>query len=169
VVSFERAGDTPFLEANGFSEPNTISATVQVTYDLYDGGEVSDYLGELEARELELDVAKQQLEQSIYLELEEAYLNVKQAYGEILATAEAIVQAEENLRITRRRFEEGLAVVNDVIEAEALLLASQLSNTLATYNYYRAAAYIGKAVGVADLNYYLELRDKLALRDDENE
>jgi len=165
VVSFQRQGDNPLLAANGISDPNAISATVQVTYDLYDGGEASDYLSELDSRELELDVMKKQLEQSIYLELEGAYLNVKQAYGDIQATAEAIVQAEENLRITRRRFEEGLVVANNVIEAEALLLAARLSNTLATYNYYRAAAYVGKAVGVADMKYYLELKDTLGLDD----
>ncbi len=165
VVSFERMGDNPLLAANGISEPNSISATVQVTYDLYDGGEASDYLAELDSRELELDVMKKQLEQSIYLELEGAYLNVKQAYGDIRATSEAIEQAEENLRITRRRFEEGLIVANNVIEAEALLLAARLSNTLATYNYYRAAAYVGKAVGVANMKYYLELKDTLGLED----
>jgi len=169
VVSFERSGDNPLLSANGISEPNSISATVQVTYDLYDGGEVSDFLAELDSRELELDVMKKQIEQSIYLELEEAYLNVKQAYGDILAMAKAITQAEENLRITRRRFEEGLVVANNVIEAEALLLSAQLSNTFATYNYYRAAAFVGKAVGVADMNYYLELRDTLGLEDGSDE
>ena len=151
--------------SSGSGDPNAISATVQVTYDLYDGGEASDYLAELDSRELELDVMKKQLEQSIYLELEGAYLNVKQAYGDIRATSEAITQAEENLRITRRRFEEGLVVANNVIEAEALLLAARLSNTLATYNYYRAAAYVGKAVGVADMKYYLELKDTLGLDD----
>jgi hypothetical protein len=33
----------------------------------------------------------------------------------------------------------------------------------ALYNYYRSAAYVGKAVGVADIKYYLELKDKLGL------
>lgn len=168
VVSFNRQGDTPFLAASGFSDPNTISGTINVTYDLYDGGEISDYLAELDMLERELDIAKKQMEQSIYLELERAYLSIKQAYGEISLTQEAIVSAEENLRITRRRFEEGMAVTNDVIEAEALLLAAQLGYQHSRFNYYRAAAYVGKAVGVADMNYYLELKDTLGL-DDGNE
>jgi outer membrane protein len=95
--------------------------------------------------------------------LQQAYLSIKQAYGEIKITDEAIAAAEENLRIARRRFEEGLMVINDVIEAEALLLGAQLSNTHAVYNYYRAAAYVGKALGVADINYYVELKEEMGL------
>jgi outer membrane protein len=163
IVSYERAGDSLFLSAIEESDPDTVVGMVQVSYDLWDGGGTSDYLSELDRREKELDIAKMLLEQDIYLELEEAYLSIKQAYGEITTTGEAIASADENLRITRRRFEEGLAVSNDVIEAEALLLSAQLSNTHAIYNYYRAAAFVGKAVGVADMKYYIELKDKLGL------
>ncbi len=168
VVSYQRSGDTAVLSAPEFGDADSLSGILQITYDLYDGGQTSESLHELAKRERELDIAKQKLERDIYLELEQAYISIKQAYNQITATNEAITQAEENLRIARSRFDEGLLIINDVIEAEALLLEAQLKNQKAIYDYYRAAAYVGKAVGVADINYYLELKDIIGI-DDGNE
>ena len=163
VVTYDRKSDAPLLPATSFANPNTFTGTVQVTYDISDGGKVTDKLKELDKRQAELDLAKSKLQRQIYLEIEQAYLGVKQAYGDIKASETAITQADENLRISRLRFEEGLLVANDVIEAETLSLAAQLGYYHALYNYYRSAAYVGKAVGVADIKYYLELKDKLGL------
>jgi outer membrane protein TolC len=72
-----------------------------------------------------------QAEQQVRLAVREAYLEWKSS-GEELALARTIVRrAEENLSETRTRVENGAALNEDLLEAQAVLLEARLSLTSA--------------------------------------
>ncbi len=81
---------------------------------------------------------KNKLIDEIRLEVERYVLDVKTAMEKIAVTENAVAQAEENLRINRVRYEEGVGTATDVLDAVTLL-------TTAETNYYRAVYDLRKA------------------------
>lgn len=81
---------------------------------------------------------KNKLIDEIRLEVERYVLDAKTARNKIVVTENAVEQAEENLRINRIRYEEGVGTATDVLDAVTLL-------TTAETNYYRAVYDLRKA------------------------
>ncbi|HWR58404.1 MAG TPA: TolC family protein, partial [Thermodesulfovibrionales bacterium] len=67
----------------------------------------------------------------IRLEVEKNILDHKNATDRMKVTKDAVGQAEENMRINRVRYEEGVGTATEVLDAVTLL-------TVAETNYYRA-------------------------------
>ncbi len=66
----------------------------------------------------------------------------------LFAAAESAVgQAEENLRVTTDRFQEGVALSRDVLDAEVLLLQARTTRAQALADRALAAAWLRKAAG----------------------
>lgn len=74
---------------------------------------------------------KNRLVDDIKLEVEKYVLDAKTAREKISVTENAVQQAEENLRINRIRYDEGMGTASDVLDAVTLLTTAQT-------NYYRA-------------------------------
>ena len=88
-----------------------------------------------------------QLEDAIALEVIQAYLELKKS-GEQIGVAEQIVQqAEENYKITDRRFENGLALSTDVLDAELARLQGNLQLSQARVDNQIAQAALLRALG----------------------
>ncbi len=108
-------------------------------------------------RKWEVDAKKAQLEQAVLLEsqlkqlvlqeVKTAYLNVKESYRRIQTIQDAVTQAKENLRINNVRYQEQVATSTDVIDAQTLLLKTQVNLTVARIDYLSALARLEKAVG----------------------
>ncbi len=56
----------------------------------------------------------------IGLQVRQAWLNVKEAQKRIAVTQQAIEQAEENMKVTTDRYQQGLSTNTDVLRAETL-------------------------------------------------
>jgi outer membrane protein TolC len=81
---------------------------------------------------------KNKLIDEIRLEVERYALDAKTAREKIGVTENAVAQAEENLRINRIRYEEGMGTATDLLDAVTL-------STTAETNYYRAVYDLRKA------------------------
>ena len=101
-------------------------------------------------REQQLLEQKRKLIDDIKLEVEKNYLDLKNALEKIQVTKDAVGQAEENLRINRIRYEEGVGMSTDVVDAITLL-------TTAETNYYRAVYELQRARGRAPYAIGLDL------------
>jgi outer membrane protein TolC len=100
-------------------------------FNLFNGGATKAELSKLRYRSEQIREERKKLVDEIKLEVERYYLDEKSSRDNLLATKEAIKQAEENLRINRVRYEEGVGTATDVLDAISLF-------TLAHKNYYKA-------------------------------
>ena len=103
------------------------------TIPLFDGGQIA---ADVLRQRFALSGQRQrlrELELRIGLELESAWLNIQSASERIDATATAVKQAEEGLRIEREKYDQGKGTITDVLDAQSALLEAQTT-------YYRALA-----------------------------
>lgn len=79
---------------------------------------------------------------------------MKNAQEKILVTKDAIAQAEENLRINKIRYEEGIGTATDVIDAIAILTTAETNYYRAIYEFKKAEAGFLFAIGQNLLSAY---------------
>jgi outer membrane protein len=88
-----------------------------------------------------------QLKDAAAVEVRQNWLALKSAREKIGVAGDAVVQAEENLRVTNERFKEGVALNSDVLDAETALLQAKTGHTQALVDHELAMARLAKAVG----------------------
>ncbi|RLC45278.1 MAG: hypothetical protein DRH70_07835 [Candidatus Coatesbacteria bacterium] len=87
------------------------------------------------------------LEDSILLEVKQAFLSVDQAKKLIAVTKRAIEQAEENVRMNDERYAQNMVTMTDVLDAEVLLANARMNYYVALYGYDVAVARLLRAMG----------------------
>ena len=88
-----------------------------------------------------------QLKQQIFHEVKTAYLNLTASFKRIQTIRDSVKQARENKRINTLRYKEQVATSTDVIDAQTLLLKTEVNLTIARIDYLKALAGLEKAIG----------------------
>jgi len=129
-----RWGADPDIEQPGSEDAvNMGYAGLTLSVPLFEGGRITSRIRE--QRDL-LTAARRrlrQLELDIRLDVQTAVLTIRSNLERVRATEKAVEQAEESLRIERRKYEVGKGSITDVLDAQSALLDAQT-------NYYRALA-----------------------------
>lgn len=151
-----RAAFAPSISAFASSEhsddsyapnPNTWKAGIQLDFTPVAGG--ANYAGMMAARK-ELEAAKVSLmdfHDSLMLEVKERYLTWGEARDLLDLTKTMVREAEENMRITRDKYNQQLATATDVLDAHTELTSSKAQRTAAIYGLYSSAAALELAIG----------------------
>ena len=84
---------------------------------------------------------------AVALEVRQALLSLDEARALIGVAATGVKQSEEDLRVTRERFLEGLVLNTEVLDAESALLEARLRYTMALTAHATALAALERAVG----------------------
>jgi outer membrane protein TolC len=90
-------------------------------WNLWDGNLTRAQVSEARAN---LEAAQEQtrkLRLAVDLEVEQARLNLQEASERLAVTETAITQADESVQLTRARFEQGLTLATQLIDAETAL------------------------------------------------
>jgi outer membrane protein len=87
------------------------------------------------------------LNEQIQLDVQNAYLKVKETSDRIKTTETAVTQGEENLRLNEERYKESVGTATDVIDAETLLTRTRVNYWAAVYDHQMAKSQILWAVG----------------------
>jgi outer membrane protein len=95
-----------------------------------------------------LTANEESLRQTVFLDVQTAYLNLKQAEDSIPTAELGVKQAEENLEIANGRYAAGVGNPIEVTDAEVSLLNAKLSYIQALYDYKVARASLEKAMGI---------------------
>lgn len=90
---------------------------------------------------------RNKLVDDIKLEVEKNYRDMKNAVEKIKVIKDAVGQAEENLRINKIRYEEGIGTATDVLDAITLLTTAETNYYRAMYEFKRAEAGFMYSVG----------------------
>jgi outer membrane protein TolC len=111
---------------------NIWSATLGLTWDIFDGGVTRNNANAIMQKAESLSDVKSDTASIIMLQVRQAWLDVMETQTRITVTREATQQAEENMRVVKDRYREGLGTNTEVLDAETL-------RTKSYNNYYNAA------------------------------
>lgn len=136
-------------ELNGSGE--SWMAGLALSMDLWDGqltrGRVDGARAEFEAAREE----ERKLRLQIDFEVEQAQLNLKEASERLAVTEKTITMAAESVDLTRSRFEQGLALATQLIDAETALTAARVRRSEAQADQRIAIAALRRALGLSQL------------------
>jgi outer membrane protein len=135
-------------EEDKYRVPEGIGAAgVGVTWNLFDGGRNRFEAKNLSEQAEALRCRRAELESLIALEVRRAWLDVQETRRRLDAAPEAIQQAEENLRVIRKRYSLGTATSTDVLSAETLRTQAYRNHDAALYGAVLAVYRLRHATG----------------------
>jgi len=83
----------------------------------------------------------------VELEVEQAWLGLKEAQDRLPVSRKAREQAEEDLRVSEGRYKEGLGTILEVIDAQTGLTSARTNSVVAAYDIANAQAKLDRATG----------------------
>jgi outer membrane protein TolC len=107
------------------------SATIGLRWDIFDGGTSRHTANALLQRAEALNEIRKDTASLISLQVRQACLDVDETGKRIEVTREAVTQSEENLKVSKDRYREGVGTNTEVLDAETL-------RTKSYSNYYNA-------------------------------
>jgi outer membrane protein TolC len=122
-------------------------AAASLRWSLFDGNAARARMKEAEAT---LETARAQRAQAsagVRLEVQRAWADFRSADERIAVASAAVAQAEESLRITKNRYQAGLATVTDLLRTETALVETQTRRLVAIHDQRLAAAGLELAAG----------------------
>jgi outer membrane protein len=130
------------------------SLILGVNLNVFSGGSTKAEVSKVLFQRQQLLEQKKKLIDDIKLEVEKNYLDLKNASEKIQVTKDAVGQAEENLRINKIRYEEGVGTSTDVVDAITLLTTTETNYYRAVYELQRARAGLQYATGLDLVSIY---------------
>ena len=120
---------------------------ISVSFDIWNWGQTKSQAEQAKAQLAQARDAHKLLEEQAVLEIAQSRLSLARAGDKVRVAAQAVAQAEENLRVTRERFKQGVALNADVLDADVALLRARLNRTQAAIDLVLAQARLEKALG----------------------
>ena len=114
---------------------------------LFDGGEVRHRAAATRRQAAALRAQYEDRKTLVALEVRRHWLAVGETRQRIGVTEQAVAQAGENLRVSRERYENGLATNSEVLDAETLRVRSEGNHANAIYDAVLAVLRLKRAMG----------------------
>lgn len=127
------------------------AAGVVARWDLLDGQLTRNRVREAESALAIIREEERKVRLRIQLEIEQAQLRLAEANERLGVTERTVSQAEESVSLTRARFEQGLALSTQLIDAETALTAAKVRRAEAEADRRIAVAALRKAQGLSQL------------------
>ncbi len=109
-------------------------------WTLFSGLDTKAQVSQARLRVNQLQEQHKDLGEQVRLDVQNAYLKVKQTADQIRTTEKAVTQAEENLRLNEERYKESVGTATEVIDAETLLTRTRVNYYTALYDHQMAKA-----------------------------
>jgi outer membrane protein len=120
----------------------------QLTVPLFSGNSTKYQMDEARANLDALKANEESLRQSIYLDVQQAFLNLQLAKNQIVTAELAVRQADDNLDIANGRYAAGLGNPIEVTDSLVAQSNAKTAYIAALYNYKIAQASAERAMGV---------------------
>ena len=144
VVSKTFNGEGPFQDNHN----DTWLAGLSMSWSVFDNNVISAQVHESEANLKRLKSICEQTKQQVELDVRQAFNNLKAAETNIQTTQAAVMQAEEEYRISLVKYDEGVGTNLEVMDSQEKLIEAQTNFYTALYNHNTAKAQLDKAMGV---------------------
>ncbi|MEO1962798.1 MAG: TolC family protein [Cycloclasticus sp.] len=107
---------------------------VGMKWTLFDAGLIRNQASATARQARALEQQYGEVASLIQLQVRQYWLGVQETRKRLVVTEQSISQAEENLKVSRDRYEHGLSTNTDVLSAEALRTGSQNNHANARYD-----------------------------------
>jgi outer membrane protein len=146
--NYKRETNDWLLEAISGEDPDVWTITLQGEWTFWEWGKTKHEVAAARARVNKARHLFNEVEDNIRLEVKDAYLSLREAEKNIQVAKTAVVQAEENFRMSEERYKQQVATSTDVFVAETLLTQARTNyfNALSDHNI--AWARLERAMGV---------------------
>jgi len=141
------SGGYNYLENRFLDDEEFAMAGVGVQWALFDGGVSRKRAAALERSRRATEEQRADVESLIALQVRQAWLDVDETQQRVRVTADAVGQAEENLRIARERYGVGLGTQTQLLEAETLRVQALTNRDNAALDAGLARLRLARAVG----------------------
>jgi outer membrane protein TolC len=141
------SGGYNYLENQFLDDEDFAMAGVGVQWALFDGGQARKRAAALERNRRAAEEQRADAESVVALQVRQAWLGVEETRQRVQVTADAVDQAEENLRIARERYGAGLGTQTQLLEAETLRVRALTNRDNAVLDAGLARLRLARAVG----------------------
>ncbi len=147
MPTFYVSGGYENLENRYLVHQDNWSVIAGINLNLLSGGASSSRVGIARSELRSLKLSREKMLDAIRLEVKGAYLELQSSGRKIEVARTAMAQAEENLRLQRLRFQEGVGTATEVLDAVTLLSTAETNSWKALYGFERAEASFLNAAG----------------------
>ncbi|WP_102978385.1 TolC family protein [Chryseobacterium scophthalmum] len=105
---------------------NAVNVGVGISYNLSNLWKENSSLKQSKAREMQLSATNELLNDNIKLDVNREYQNSDYSKKRITVFEKAAVQANENYRITKNKYDNGLATMTELLDADAAQIAANV-------------------------------------------
>jgi len=152
-ATYKKQGDTPWADSNPLGSDLVRSAEAIAKWRFWAWGQKQKKVAAAKYQLTKADQAAAQMKDDITLEVRQAFLDSNRAEKNISVTEKAIVQAEENYRISKARYQAQLATSTEVLDAQTLLTRAKTNYYNALYDYKVSTSKLEWAMGVLGEKY----------------
>ncbi|RYY41832.1 MAG: TolC family protein [Chitinophagaceae bacterium] len=125
------AGYVALTVPNFLTVTNAVNLGIGVKYDIGSLWKNKAKVQAAQAREAEAAAGIEQLNDAVRLQVHQRYLAYLTAQKKIEVNATAVAQAQENDRVIRNKFANGVATTTELLDADAALLNARLNYSFA--------------------------------------
>ncbi len=111
-----------------------------VNINLFSGGSTNSRVSMGKGELLSLRITRDKIVDAVRLDVKSAYLDLKSSTQKIEVMTTSVASAQENLRLQRLRYQEGVGTAIEELDAVALLTAAEINSWRAIYGAGRAEA-----------------------------
>jgi outer membrane protein TolC len=147
VASYEQSGDDPEATNNDYANAHNTSITLQAKWTFFEWGKKRAEVKKFYYNKLSMMEKVKGVEDSIMLEVKNAFLNIEVAQKNIQTARGSLIQAKENYRITNLQYQQQMTTSTEVLDARTFLTQAETNYYSALYGYMVSLAELDRAVG----------------------
>ncbi len=147
VGRYEQDGDNLRATQNDFRNSYNTTVALQAEWTFFEWGKTRAEVAKTRHEHEALAAKADGVRDSIRLEVKNARINLAVALANIKTAQTALAQADENLRITRLRFQQQVAASTEVLDATVAQSQARTNFYAARCNALKAEAELQRAVG----------------------
>jgi outer membrane protein len=118
-----------------------------MNWNIFSGLDTKAALSQAKLKVQQLEEQHKDMNEQVQLDVQNAYLKIKETVDRIRTTETAVTQGEENLRLNEERYKESVGTATDVIDADTLLTRTRVNYWTAVYDHQMSKAQMLWAVG----------------------
>jgi outer membrane protein len=118
-----------------------------MNWNIFSGLDTKAAVSQAKLKVEQLQEQHKDLNEQVHLDVQNAYLGVKETADRIKTTETAVTQGQENLRLNEERYKESVGTATDVIDAETLVTRTRVNYWTAVYDHQMAKSQMLWAIG----------------------
>jgi outer membrane protein len=140
MPSFYVSGGYEYAENQYMVHQDNWAFIAGVNINLSSGGATSSRVSMTKGELLSLRISREKLLDAVRLDTQAAWLDLQSSTQKVEVATAAVSQAEENLRLQRLRYKEGVGTSTDVLDAVTLMTTAETNAWKANFGVRRAEA-----------------------------